>query len=518
MSERKNDRTTAGADALSGLRVPPTNLDAEQALLGAIMANNAAYDRVAAFLRPDHFADPPHAIIYAAIARTIERGHIADPITLKNSLSEDGTLAEVGGIAYLAKLVGATVSIISAGDYGRAIHDCFLRRELIALAVDLANDSYAASEEHQGPFAGVELVQAAEAKLFALGDRGQADRPVVQAGAAAADAVRLGREAAARGGVAAGVASGIAGVDRMVGGWPIGAMSVVGARPAMGKSAFLLTVAARAANAGTRVLFASLEMRPDQIGARLVAAAAGMAVADVRKGGRFHQDDAGHWRFTSHDHHDHTALEAVAARVARLPLVIDYRPGLSAAQLRARARREKRRGGLGLIVVDYLGLMTPSDAVRRHGNRVQQLGELSRDLVLLAGELGVPVLVAAQLSREVEKREDKRPQLADLRDSGEIEQDAETVSFLYRAEYYLERGEPQRQPKDSDEKYANACSAWARELAASRGRAELIAAKNRQDRTGPVRLRFLNDRTWFADEAEHDPIAPFGPDPLPSPA
>jgi replicative DNA helicase len=491
------------------LRALPTNLEAEQALLGALLANNRAYERVSGFLAPEHFADPVHAVIFRAIAARLNRGAIADAVTLRADLADDGTLAEAGGTAYLAQLVGATVGIVNARDYGLAILDTHTRRGLIALASDMAERAYA-PEFTEGPADAAAQISAAEDALFAMAERGQADRPVVQAGTAAADAVRLGREAAARGGALAGVTSGLAGVDRMLGGWPIGAVSVVAGRPAMGKSAFALTAATRAAAAGHRVLFASLEMRPDQIGARMVAACAGLPVGAVRKGGTWQQDSAtGAWKFSLNARHQEAAMDDAARTIESLPLVFDYQPGLSVAQLRARARREKRRGGLDLVVVDYLGLMRASEVARRSGNRVQAMGELSRDLTILAGELGVPLLVLAQLNREVEKRESQKPQMSDLRDSGEIEQDAETISFLYRAHYYLERREPERQPKDTDEAFANKRTVWARELEASRGRAELIVVKNRQDRTGPVRLRFLDEATWFADETEEDPVNAF---------
>jgi replicative DNA helicase len=490
------------------LRALPTALEAEQALLGALLANNRAYERVAGFLAPEHFADPVHAVIFRAIAARLNRGAIADAVTLRTDLADDGSLAEAGGTAYLAQLVGATVGIVNARDYGLAILDTHTRRGLIALANDIAERAYA-PEFTEGPADGAAQISAAEDALFAMAERGQADRPVVQAGAAALNAVRLGQEAAARGTGLDGVTSGLAGVDRMLGGWPIGAMSVVAGRPAMGKSAFGLTVASRAATAGHRVLFASLEMRPEQVGARLVAAQAGVPLAAVRKGGTFVQDNqTGAWSFVLNSPRTQAEIEAAARSIEALPLVFDYAPGMSVAQLRARVKREKRRGGLGLVVVDYLGLMRASEGARRQG-RVQAVGEISRDLTVLAGECDLPLVVMAQLNRDVEKRDLRRPQMSDLRDSGEIEQDAMAICMLYREHYYLEKNEPERQAKDSDEAFANRRSTWAAQLAASRGKAELIIEKNRQDKTGPVRLRFLDECTWFADETEDDPVNAF---------
>ena len=490
------------------LRALPTSLEAEQALLGALLANNRAYERVAGFLAPEHFADPVHAVIFRAIAARLNRGAIADAVTLRTDLADDGSLAEAGGTAYLAQLVGATVGIVNARDYGLAILDTHTRRGLIALANDIAERAYA-PEFTEGPADAAAQIAAAEDALFAMAERGQADRPVVQAGAAALNAVRLGQEAAARGTGLDGVTSGLAGVDRMLGGWPIGAMSVVAGRPAMGKSAFGLTVASRAAAAGHRVLFASLEMRPEQVGARLVAAQAGVPLAAVRKGGTFVQDNqTGAWSFVLNSGRTQAEIEAAARSIEALPLVFDYAPGMSVAQLRARVKREKRRGGLGLVVVDYLGLMRATEGARRQG-RVQAVGEISRDLTVLAGECDLPLVVMAQLNRDVEKRDLRRPQMSDLRDSGEIEQDAMAICMLYREHYYLEKNEPERQAKDSDEAFANRRSTWAAQLAASRGKAELIIEKNRQDKTGPVRLRFLDDCTWFADETEQDPVNAF---------
>jgi replicative DNA helicase len=491
------------------LRALPINLEAEQALLGAMLANNSAYGRVSGFLTPEHFAEPVHALIYRAIAARLNRGAIADPVTLRNDLAETGALEEIGGVPYLAELLANTVGIVNAGDYGRAIVDAHTRRGLIALAGDMAERAYSPASVEDAPDGAAQIALAEDA-LFAMAERGQADRPVVAAGAAALDAVRLGQEAAARGTGLDGVTSGLAGVDRMLGGWPIGAMSVVAGRPGMGKSALGLTVAARAAAAGHRVLFASLEMRPEQVGARLVAAQAGVPLSAVRKGAVFEQNlETGAWSFVRNPPAAEAAIAAAARGIEALPLVFDYAPGMSVAQLRARVKREKRRGGLGLVVVDYLQLMRATEAARRSGNRVQAVGEISRDLTVLAGESDLPLVVMAQLNRDVEKREMRRPQMSDLRDSGEIEQDAMTICMLYREHYYLEKNEPERQAKDSDEAFANRRSTWAAQLAASRGKAELIIEKNRQDKTGPVRLRFLDECTWFADETEHDPVSAF---------
>ena len=483
-------------------RLPPQNLEAEQALLGAILINNRAYDRALDLVAPEHFADPVHGRIFEACARRIGQGRIADAIALRSDLANDALLAEVGGAGYLGQLVAASVAIINAADYARAIRDCWLRRTLIdlaATAVDAAFDPPANGD-------GTAVLEALEAGLFAMASRGTVRPPPATASVAAQAALQAGRSA--RRGLV-GVPSGLAGLDRKLGGFRPGVLYLIGARPGQGKTALAGTIACRAAAAGKNVLFVTMEMGLAEMGARLLAAQAGVPIEVVDQAGRFGRDQHGRYTFTPNDPSDDQQLDRALAEVAGLPLHIDAVAGLTVPLLRARLRRQMRRPGCDLVIVDYLGLMRASDQAMRKGSTVQEIGEISRDLKIMAMEFGIPVLALTQLNRETEKRENPRPQLSDLRDSGSLEQDASVVMFIFREEEYLERNEPKRRDKEQRDSFVARMDAHDEALANARGKGELIIAKNRQGTKGTIPLWWRGEGTYFLD-AEAEPVdAPF---------
>lgn len=485
------------------LRLPPASLEAEQALLGALLANNKALDRVPG-LEARHFADGVHGHIFTAIKRQIDAGRLADAVTMRQVLQHDMALDDVGGAAYLAQLLGSMVGIVNAGEYGRAIRDAWLRREIINHCQVAMERAFGA--DAQDLQAG-EILGALDADIAELArDGATGDAP--RESAAVADQVMQGfQRAVERRGGLAGVTSGYAGIDRMTGGFMPGQLILVGARPAMGKTALSAGIATRAAAAGARVLYISAEMLAQDVLARATAAVAGLPVTAALRAG--FEDEMGRWQAIEGNSPDAHALAAAARRLKALPLLWDDAARHTAASIRQKARAMRRRGGLDLIVVDYLGRLQPSQRAAGFRNRVIEVGEMARDLKMLALELQVPVVLLSQLSRSLESRDDKRPVLSDLRDSGEIEQEADIVGFLYREHYYLVGAKPVKRGNESGEKFDDRLNEWATALSASAGRGEFIIAKQRQGPTGPVRLRFQDTRAWFFDDnAEGQPAIP----------
>lgn len=466
-------------------RTPPHNFEAEQALLGAILLNNRALEKVIEFLRPEHFAEPVHGRIYTACARLIERGTVANPVTLKDHFAEDDQLAEIGGVALLADLANSVVSIINAGDYGQLIHDLHLRRELIALGMDLVNDAYAASLDSKA----VDQIAATESRLFELASNGHTDagpqafRPVVAQSLARIEAVHKAD------GRLVGTSTGLVELDRRTGGLLPPDLLILAGRPSMGKTALATNIAFDVAAARHRdpsqggvVLLYSMEMSAVQLADRILAEAASVAVHRVRNGPLSVEEMV--------------RLATAATNISDFPLFVDDSAALTVSAVRTRARRLKRKYGLGLIVIDYLQLM------RGDGdNRVQEISKMTRELKAVAKDLDVPIIVLSQLSRAVEQREDKRPQLSDLRESGAIEQDADSVMFVFREQYYLERAEPMRRGDESEEKFNDRYDRWRYRLMEVQNTAEVIIAKNRQGPVGTVRLSFNPAFTKFGNLA-----------------
>ncbi|MFL5281760.1 MAG: replicative DNA helicase [Rhodopila sp.] len=476
-------------------RLPPSNLQAEQALLGALLANNKAYERVSEFLAPEHFADPIHGRIYQAIQRRVEAGQLADAVTLKAEFEHAGILEEVGGTAYLTQLLTAMVGIINAGDYGRAIHDAWLRRQLIDVGETVVNNAFGADAELDGP----QQIEAAEQALFQLAAEGGSSGGFVAFERALTEAI-LGAERAFRkpGGVS-GLTTGLRDLDTKMGGLHPSDLIILAGRPGMGKTALATKIAFGAAKAlqaegrvndpngmpKASVAIFSLEMSAEQLATRLLSEESRISGDRIRRG------DIGQKDFDK--------FVQVSREIASLPIQIDDTPAITMSALRTRCRRLKRTKGLALVVVDYLQLMRPAAGTRPE-NRVLEISMITQGLKALAKEMEVPVIALSQLSRQVENREDKRPQLADLRESGSIEQDADAVMFVYRDEYYLE----QKMPKEvgfegSAEKFNAAMEDWQQRMSKAHNRADLIIAKQRHGPTGTIPLLFEGEFTRFGD-------------------
>jgi replicative DNA helicase len=476
------------------IRTPPYNTDAEQALLGAILINNGAHARVSEFLQPEHFGNAVHARVYAAIGKLVERGQTANPITLKNLFDQDDALAEIGGAQYLARLAGAAVTIINAEDYGRHIHDLYLRRQLIVIGEDVVNDAF--RQDLDDPALG--QIERAEKKLFDLATVGRSEGGFRSFDAALTSAVEIAETAFKKSGKVVGVATGFVDLDKKLGGLHPSDLVILAGRPSMGKTALATNIAFNAVRAykaapgpdgrmiaedGAVVGFFSLEMSAEQLATRMLAEVSGVSSDRIRRGDVSREDFD---RFLEASH-----------QLQSLKLFIDDTPALSVTALRTRARRLMRQQGLGLIVVDYLQLLRPSVQVKTLENRVQEISDITRGLKALAKELNLPVLALSQLSRAVEGREDKRPMLSDLRESGSIEQDADVVMFIFREEYYLSRGQPLRRPEDSDDKYNDRYERWQTHYNEVYGTAEILIAKQRHGPIGTVRLHFEAETTKF---------------------
>jgi replicative DNA helicase len=472
-------------------RLPPANLQAEQALLGALLANNRAFERVADFLAPEHFADPIHGRIYQAVKRRVEAGQLADAITLKAEFEHSGVLQEVGGIAYLGQLLAAMVGIINAGEYGRAIYDAWVRRQLIEIGETVVNNAFGADAELDGP----QQVEAAEQSLFDLTKDG-ASGGFIDFERALAEAISSAERAFKRTGHVSGLSTGLRDLDAKTGGMHPSDLLILAGRPGMGKTALATKIAFGAARAIMRdaaaqgsepksqVAIFSLEMSAEQLATRLLGEEARVSGDNIRRG------EIGL--------RDFNRFVQVSRDIAALPMQIDDTPALTLSAMRSRCRRLKRTKGLALVVVDYLQLMRPSVGTRPE-NRVLEISQITQGLKAIAKEMEVPVLALSQLSRQVEGREDKRPQLSDLRESGTIEQDADAVMFIYRDEYYLSQKAPKQMNFDNEQKFQDSLDKWQRDMEAVHNKAELIIAKQRHGPTGKIDLFFEAEFTRFAD-------------------
>ena len=476
-------------------RLPPSNLQAEQALLGAILANNRAYERVSEFLAPEHFADPIHGRIYQAVTRRIEAGQLADAVTLKAEFEHAGILDEVGGTAYLAQLLTAMVGIINAGEYGRTVHDAWLRRQLIDVGETVVNNAFASADS----LTGTEQIEVAEQALFDLATDGTTSGGFVTFERALTDAILGAERSFRRAGHVSGLTTGLRDLDSKLGGLHPSDLMILAGRPGMGKTALATKIAfgaakallaeARAIDANAQpkaqVAIFSLEMSSEQLATRLLSEEARISGDRIRRG------DIGQKDFDK--------FVQVSREIATLPLQIDDTPAITMSALRTRCRRLKRTKGLALVVVDYLQLMRPAAGTKPE-NRVLEISQITQGLKALAKEMAVPVIALSQLSRQVENREDKRPQLSDLRESGSIEQDADSVLFVYRDDYYLEQKMPKEVAFDGgSDKFHAAMEEWQQKMALAHNKADLIIAKQRHGPTGTVALYFEGEFTRFAD-------------------
>ena len=479
------------------LRLPPQNLEAEQALLGALLSNNKAFERVSEFLAPDHFVDPIHARIFSAIRRRVENNALADVVTLKGEFEHSGVLEEVGGTTYLVQLVSATVGIINAGEYGRLIHDCWIRRQLIDVGETVVNRAFGAEPELEGSG----QIEAAEQQLFDLATGGANEGGAITFDRALALAVEAAAKAKAHGGGVSGLPSGLRDVDARLGGLHGSDLLILAGRPGMGKTALATKIAFGAAQALARdvppgevakgaVAIFSLEMSAEQLANRLLAESSRISGDRIRRGEISQQE--------------FDKFYAASRELGLLPIMIDDTPAITLSALRTRCRRIKRTRGLELVVVDYLQLMRPA-AGTKPDNRVLEISMITQGLKAIAKELSVPVIALSQLSRAVEQREDKRPQLSDLRESGSIEQDADVVMFVYRDDYYLKQREPKEAAFDAGDKYQAAMDRWKTDMERAHNKADLIIAKQRHGPTGTIPLFFEAEFTRFGDlDVTHD--------------
>ena len=503
---------------IPGYRKPPQNVEAEQALLGAILIDNAGFDRVSTFLEPDHFHLPVHGRIFEAARSLIARGRVADPLTLKTFFEAENALEDVGGAQYLARLAASAVSLVHTEDYGRAIRDLSTRRGLVRIGEETAESAYDARVEEDASA----LVEQAEARLYELAETGRGEGGFRALANVVTSAVAIAESAYKRDGRLAGIATGLADLDDVVGGLAPSDLVILAGRPSMGKTALAATIALRAASRhrtepgedsamaapaaappqgaaneefgaaaravdGAVVGFFSLEMSGEQLATRILAERAGLRSDEIRRGQLSNEQFA--------------RLVDASRALAQAPLFIDDTPALTVPALRARARRLKRAHGLSLVVVDYLQLMRPS---RGHDSRVLEIGEITQGLKAIAKDLDLPVLALSQLSRAVEQREDKRPMLSDLRESGTIEQDSDIVMFIFRESYYLERSEPQQRGDEADDRFAARHARWVERCERSHGLAEVIVAKHRHGPIKNVALRFEAETTSFDNLADEE--------------
>ena len=466
----------------------PHNIEAEQALLGAILVNNDVFDRVSQVVRAEHFYDPVHARIFDTAAVRIQRNALASPVTLKPFFEDDEAMKDLGGPAYLVRLAGAAISVFAARDYAEVIRDLATRRDLIAIGEEIAGRA-ARIEVESDP---KEQIVEAEQALYRLGEEGQAGSGFQSFLRAVTDAVQVANAAYQRDGGLAGLSTGLADMDRKLGGLHRSDLLILAGRPSMGKTSLATNIAFNIAKAyrkgtlpdgsegavnGGVVGFYSLEMSAEQLAARVLSEASEVPSEQIRRGdmteGEFR-------RF----------VEA-AKDLEACPLFIDDTPALPISQLAARARRLKRTHGLDVLFVDYLQLVRPATA---KDSRVNEVSEITQGLKAIAKELDIPVVALSQLSRQVESREDKRPQLSDLRESGSIEQDADVVMFVFREEYYKER----EKPGDHD---AEAMMKWQEAMESVHGKAEVIIGKQRHGPIGTVELSFEGRFTRFGNLA-----------------
>ena len=455
----------------------PSNLEAEQALLGSILVNNDIIDEISNFISFPKFFDPIHRKIYQVIEILNGKGMIANPITLKNHFESDNSLNDVGGVEYLVKLTRFSSSLKQSIDYAKIIHDMFLRRELIEISTNLLNES----EDDDVSVSSEDIIETAEKSLFDLAERGNFSQSFLKFNQALDQTIEMATLAMQNDRGIVGVPTGLTDLDEKLGGLHKSDLVIIAGRPSMGKTALATNIAYNAAKTlqergeKASVAFFSLEMSSEQLSTRILSEQARIQSNNIRRG-KATEEELNRYIEVSRNIYD-------------LPLYIDETPAITISTLSNRARRIKRLFGLNLIVVDYIQLMRTS--IKRFDNRVQEISEITQGLKALAKELGIPVLALSQLSRAVEQRDDKIPQLSDLRESGSIEQDADVVMFVFREEYYLEK----RQPKLGSIEHAE----WQSKMSDISGLAEIIIGKQRHGPTGNIQVEFEGAFTKFKD-------------------
>jgi len=458
----------------------PSNIDAEQALIGSVLVNNDIIDEVANIINFKEFYDPVHSKIYDMIEKLHNKGMIANPITLKTPFEKDENLSEVGGTEYLVKLTRLSSSIKQSIDYAKIIHEKFVKRELVKISESLSEDAVDEKTEKSGE----DIIQDTEKLLFDLAERGTFNQSFLKFDQALDQTIEMATNAMKSDQGIVGVPTGLKDLDERLGGLHKSDLVIIAGRPSMGKTALATNIAYYAAkkildnNEKTSVAFFSLEMSSEQLSTRIISEQSRIKSNDIRRG-----------KITEEEFN---RLIETSRNIHQLPLIIDETPAITIATLSNRARRMKRLFGLNLIVVDYIQLMTTGS--KRYDGRVQEISEITQGLKALAKELGVPVLALSQLSRAVEQRDDKKPQLSDLRESGSIEQDADVVMFVFREEYYLERKEPRLGTIEHAE--------WQSKMNEIIGAADIIIGKQRHGPTGNIKVEFEGIYTKFKDASK----------------
>ena len=455
----------------------PKNIEAEQTILGSILANNEIFDEITDQLDESYFFDPIHRKIYKIIANLISKGLLANPVTIKNFFNSKEELIEIGGIDYLVKLTKVSTTKNQIKYYSQLLSDLYIRRQLI----NISEETLEESKNKDLEISGTNILENTERKLFEIAERGEFQRSFVTFKDALKETIDMATAAYKNDQGIVGVPSGLTDLDDRLGGLHKQDLVIIAGRPSMGKTALATNIAFNASlnikknNLKTSVAFFSLEMSSEQLSTRILSEQSRIKSNDIRRG-KINQDDFE--RF----------IEA-SKNLEMLPLHIDDTPAITISALSNRARRLKRKEGLDLIVIDYIQLMKSSGY--RNESRVLEIAEITQGLKALAKELDVPVLALSQLSRQVEQREDKKPQLSDLRESGSIEQDADVVMFVFREQYYLEKQEPKPGTAEHVE--------WQEKMSQIHNEAEILIGKQRHGPTGVIKLEFESAFTKFKD-------------------
>ena len=455
----------------------PSNIEAEQHLLGSVLVNNDIIDEIANIINSEKFYDPIHIKIYEVIENLNNKGMVANPITLKNYFEKNQGLDDVGGVEYLVRLTRFSSSVKQAMDYAKIVHENFVKRELIQISHQIKDDSINPEDDKSSDL----IIEDAEKLLFELAERGSFSQSFMKFNLALDQSINMAEQAMKNDQGIVGVPTGLTELDEKLGGLHKSDLVIIAGRPSMGKTALATNIAYHAAKniqlkgLKSSVAFFSLEMSSEQLSTRILSEQSRIKSNDIRRG-KATEEELGRYIETSRDIYD-------------LPLYIDETPAITISTLSNRARRIKRLFGLNLIVVDYIQLMRTSS--KRNDGRVQEISEITQGLKALAKELSVPVLALSQLSRAVEQRDDKKPQLADLRESGSIEQDADVVLFVFREEYYEEK----KQPKLGSIEHAE----WQSKMSDIAGLAEILIGKQRHGPTGNIQVEFEGMYTKFKD-------------------
>ena len=480
-SDQSNNLTNLlSKDVTKISREAPMNIGAEQALLGAILSNNLALEKVENFLEPEHFSSKINALIFKTLKKLISNDQVADLNTLKVFLENDPDFISNGGISYLLKISENSISIINSKQYGELIYDLFIRRKLINLGTNLINDSYDNFEDKNSDI----IIENTESNLYNLTSDGDTQKGPKQFDNILSLTIDYAEKAYKKSSDVIGLKTGLSDFDKKIGGLHKSDLIIVAGRPSMGKTAFATNIASNICNGKnndnkTNVLFFSLEMSSEQLATRVISELSQISSEGIRTGNLSKTD--------------FEKIIVASEQLKNLSLFIDDSPALTISSIRTRSRRLKRKFGLDLIIIDYLQLIT-GESRNSNDNRVKEISDITRGLKAIAKELNIPVVALSQLSRKVEEREEKRPQLADLRESGSIEQDADLVVFLYREEYYLARTEP----PEGTEKHAM----WTSKMEKVHNIAEAIVAKHRHGPISRVKLHFNATNTKFSDLAD----------------